>query len=287
MKKKYMGVYSAIVLALCVISCSFLMLTGCGKDNSGTYTVTVVTEGGKAFEEIGVYVYEDKEQGELVCVAKTDKEGKASFESEDAMGCYIVLKDVPSGYNVDTYEISEKDTTITLNAELLKEDQLEGMTFKLGDVFADMAITSTDGVEYQLSELLKEKKAVVLNFWYLNCDPCRGEFPYLDEAYEQYKDVVEVIAVNPYDGTDEKVAKYKEDLGLSIPMAAIDYKWHEYMQITAYPTTVVIDQYGTIALIHKGSVTETETFTTIFEYFTAEDYKQTTIRNVEDILKEK
>ena len=287
MKKKDMGVLSAIALALCVISCGFLMLTGCGKDNSGTYTITVVTEGGLALEEIGVYVYEDEDQSELENAAKTDKDGKASFESEDAIGCVITLRDVPAGYKVDTYKITEKDTTIVLKAELLAEDALDGVKFGLGDVFADMSVTSTDGTKYVISELLKEKKAVVLNFWYLNCDPCRGEFPYLDEAYQQYKDEIELIAVNPYDGTNETVAKYKEELGLSIPMAAIDYKWHEHMQITAYPTTVVIDQYGTIALIHKGSVTETETFTTIFEYFTAEDYKQTTIRNVEDILKEK
>ena len=140
-------------------------------------------------------------------------------------------------------------------------------------------------VEIRVSELLEEKKAVVLNFWYLNCNPCRMEFPYLKEAYAEYKDEIEVIAVNPYDGTTETVADYQKELALDFPMAAIDYEWQEVMNITAYPMTVVIDRYGTIAFIHKAAITETETFTTIFEYFTADDYKQTTIRNVEDILK--
>ena len=88
------------------------------------------------------------------------------------------------------------------NKELLSEDELDGVTFKRGDVFADMSVTTPDGITYKISELLKEKKAVVINFWYLNCGPCKMEFPYMQEAYEKYKDDIEILAVNPYDGTD-------------------------------------------------------------------------------------
>ena len=284
MKKNIKGALSAIVFALCVISCSFLMLTGCGKDNSGTYTVTVVTEGGVGFEEVGVYVYADESKNDLKHVAKTDETGMATFESEDAMGGIISLRDVPVGYKVDSYEITDKNTKIVLEAELLSEEELADMTFKLGDVFADLSVTASDGKTYTISKLLEEKKAVILNFWYLKCNPCKMEFPFLQEAYEEYKDELEVIALHPFAGTNETIAEYSNELGLTFPMAVCDVKWETAMELTAYPTTVVIDRYGTIALIHKGSVIETETFTTIFEYFTADDYKQTTIRNVEDIL---
>ena len=284
MKIKMKEIIGVVTLVVCVISCSFLMLTGCGKNHAGTYTITVVSEGGKVFEEVGVYVYTDESLNKTEHVAKTDKEGKISFESENAIGCVVTLKDVPKGYQLDTYKIKEKDTKIVLKTELLDETQLDGVTFKLGDVFADFSVTATDGNAYMISELLQEKEAVVLNFWFLNCDPCRMEFPFLEEAYQEYKDKIEVLAINPVDGTDETVEAYRKKLGLSFPMAACDEEWNSFMSITAYPTTVVIDRYGTIALIHKGTVTEAETFTTIFDYFTAEDYKQTTIRNVEDIL---
>lgn len=285
MRKNIKEILTTLALVICVISCSFLFLTACGKDASGTYTVEVVTEGGMALEKVGVYVYADESMEDVQAVAKTDKEGKATFESEGAIGSVIVLKDIPIGYKEQTYEIKEKDTKIVLEAELLSADNLEGVKLGLGDVFADMTVEATDGKTYVISELLEEKKAVVLNFWYLNCNPCRMEFPYLKEAYAEYKDEIEVIAVNPYDGTTETVADYQKELALDFPMAAIDYEWQEVMNITAYPMTVVIDRYGTIAFIHKAAITETETFTTIFEYFTADDYKQTTIRNVEDILK--
>ena len=271
-------------IALCVIAGSCLFLTGCGKDNSGTYTVEVITEGGMSLEKVGVYVYTDETKEDIVAAGKTDESGKISFESEDAIGCVIMLENVSSGYQVKTsYEIKEKDTQIVLEAELLDADDLTDVTFELGGVFADMSVTAADGNIYTVSELLKEKKAVVINFWYLNCAPCKMEFPYLQEAYDAYKDDIEVIAVNPLDGTNETIRDFQTDLGLTFPMAVCDAQWEKAMGITAYPTTVVIDRYGTIALIHKGYVTETETFTKVFEYFTAEDYKQTTVKYIEDL----
>lgn len=284
MRKNVKDILTTLALVICVLSCSFLFLTACGKDVAGTYTVEVVTEGGMPLEKVGVYVYADDSLEDMQAVAKTDKNGKATFESKGAVGSVIVLKDIPTGYKEQTYEIKEKDTKIVLEAELLSTDNLDGVTLGLGDVFADMSIEATDGNTYTVSELLEEKKAVVLNFWFIGCDPCRGEFPFLNEAYAQYKDEIEVLAINPCDGTNETVTEYKKKEGLDFPMAAIDAMWQEIMDVRMYPTTVVIDRYGTIALIHKGMITETETFTTIFEYFTADDYKQTTIRNVEDIL---
>lgn len=260
-------------------------LVACGDSQvSGTYTITVATENGKAMEEIGVYVYTDESQEDIVAVGKTDENGRFSFESDGAVGNVIYFKDVPNGYKVeDTYEIEELDTEIVLETELLSVDDLEGVTFELGDVFADLSVTTPEGKTYTVSELLKEKKAVVINFWYLNCSPCKMEFPYLQEAYEEYQDDIEVIAVNPVDGTDETIAAFQKEMKLTFPMAVVDSEWAQYMELTAYPTTVVIDRYGTIAMIHKGMVTDTETFTSVFEFFTSDDYEQTTIKRISEL----
>ena len=269
-----------------ILATSALLLMGCGEDTKGTYTVTVVTEGGKVLDELEVRIYTDESTENQIAMGITDETGKISFESDGAIGCVIKLQNVPTGYLVeDTYEIKEKDTRIVLKAELLSTEDLSGVTFKLGDVFADLSVEATDGKQYTISELLKEKKAVVLNFWYLNCSPCKMEFPYLQEAYEEYQKDIEVIALNPLDGTNATIAAFKQDLGLGFPMASCDSVWEQAMKINAYPTTVVIDRYGTVAFIHRGYVTETETFNKIFEYFVAEDYVQTTIRNLEDFDK--
>ena len=54
----------------------------------------------------------------------------------------------------------------------MEVDDLDGITLNLGDMIIDYTFTAVDGTEYNISELLQEKNAVVLNFWYLECDPC-------------------------------------------------------------------------------------------------------------------
>lgn len=276
MKKRVLGIAALLLLVG--------GLTACGNNPSGTYVVHVVTESGKNLEEVEVKVYTDSSKEDIVAVGETDENGLFSFESQGSVGDVIYLENVPVGYEVaENYEIKLQDTEIALTAQLLSEDELEDVTFKLGDVFADMSVTTSEGKVYTVSELLKEKKAVVINFWYLNCSPCKMEFPYLQEAYENYKDDIEVIAVNPVDGTDETIAAFQEQMELTFPMAACDAKWEQYMNLTAYPTTVVVDRYGTIGLIHKGMATSADEFNKVFEFFTAEDYEQTTIRNISEL----
>lgn len=186
---------------------------------------------------------------------------------------------VACGNNQGSGADTEKGTEL----QLLSEDELDGVTFKRGDVFADMTVTTPEGTTYKISEILKEKKAVVLNFWYINCGPCQMEFPYMEDAYEKYQDDIEILAINPYDGTDETVADFQKKFELTFPMAVGEEEWAQYMELSAYPTTVVIDRYGIVSFKHTGMITTVEEFEKLFGFFTAEDYEQTIIKNIDDI----
>lgn len=160
-------------------------------------------------------------------------------------------------------------------AELLAVESLtEDKVFHVGDVFADLTVTATDGNTYTISELLEEKEIVVLNFWYINCGPCQMEFPYLQEAYEQYSDRIEVLAVNTVDGTDEEIAAFAEKYELTFPMAKLGSEWDGYVALTGYPTTIIIDGDGTVAYMHTGMFTSTEEFVQVFEKYLAEVEEQ-------------
>ena len=69
-------------------------------------------------------------------------------------------------------------------------------------------------------------------------------------------------------------------------MAKADAAYAEVYNVMAYPTTVVIDRYGTIGFMHTGSVPNIASFLSLFEYFTGTDYVQSTVRNLEDIVEE-
>lgn len=283
------------IIALCLLICLCLSMTACRRgdtENSDAtepaeamiYTIELKSEGGLALEGVGIYVYTDSTQQELVWFAKTDAEGKISFADITSDGFVAVLDGVPEGYEFEeSYTLTGENTQIVLAGGLAAVGDLASADYKLGSLVGDFTVTTPDGTEYVLSELLKEKKAVVLNFWYTQCQPCRNEFPYMQEAYEAYSDEIEILAMNPVNTENEEIEAFQKELDLTFPMAACDPDWEKAMQLTAYPTTVVIDRFGTIALIHKGSITDAQTFVNIFDFFAAEDYVQTTVEDLEDL----
>lgn len=274
---------TALLLLAAVIT---LCLTCCAKEEAvmQDYTITLTSEGGMPLENSVIRIYAEGAADDLVWAGSTDSNGRVSYKALSGKSYIAYLSDIPEGYKTaESYKFTETDTAIALSTELRDAKDLSSLSFELGDVAGDFEVCSSDGKKLVISELLTEKKAVVLNFWYLGCDPCRMEFPFLEQAYSEFSDDLEVIAINPYDGTDESVAEFAKEYKLTFPMVAGDVNWQSCMQLTSYPTTVIIDRYGTIAMMHKGSITEKETFTDIFEYFCSDEYKQTSIRNIEDI----
>lgn len=249
------------------------------------FSVTVKADNGTVFEGIGVYVYEDAAKDELVWFAKTDVNGAISFAGVSGAEYTVALEGVSEGYVVeDSYSITAESTDIVLVTEMATDADMNETKLSLGDIIFDFSVTDPEGKEHKLSELLKEKEIVVLNFWYTNCNPCRQEFGYMQESYEQYSDKIEIVAMNPIDKDDAEIAAFKDQYGLSFVVAQCESEWEKVMQLTAYPTTVVIDRYGMIKFIHSGKITETETFNAIFDYFTGENAAQNTVEDIEDIL---
>ena len=271
-----------------VLILTAFVLTGCTSvtvEATEEHTVIVKTSGGMPLDGVEVRVYSDETKNDLLWAGMTDEEGRTPlFTVTAAPTCVAVAETLPEGYIVPEFtEMKPGDTVITAETKLLPEVDLSEVTYKLGSIAHDFTVTAADGSEYTLSSLLEEKRAVVLNFWFMNCGPCRMEFPYLQQAYLDYKDKLEVLALNPLDGNDESIAAFAEELGLTFPMSKTDPAWERSMVLTAYPTTVVIDRYGMITMIHKGSITEKETFTKIFDYFTSDEYTQSIVRNASEI----
>lgn len=278
---------AALVVLLIAGLIVWLCVGGSDAPVSGTYTVEVKNDAGTPLEDLDVYIYRDKAQSDLVAFSKTDETGKMTFTADDGIGCFAVLRGVPDGYAVEEYyEITGETTGIVLKAGLRQNVDLSATTFKLGDIMAELTFTDTEGKEHKLSDLLSTKKAVVLNFWYTGCNPCVAEFPYLQQAYETYKDRLEVLALNPTGETNEAIAQFKATHKLTFPMGACDKNWEKAMQIIGYPTTVVIDRTGMIAFMHCGTIPDAATFETIFAYYTADDYVQKTATSADELAED-
>ena len=282
----------SLLLALCLLA----SMAACGNKNtdptngttaSGTpvaYTVTVKSVAGIPLSGVGVYIYEDSTMNELVWFDKTNENGVMTFTDVPRDTYVAVLSDVPTGYKVeDFYALTGENTEILLEAGQMED--VKELTYQLGDMMMDFSVTDVNGTVYQFSELLKQKKAVVLNFWYIACQPCNLEFPFLQEAYDQYSDDIALVAMNPMDSADQ-VEAFRKENGYTFPMVACDPQWEKIMQITAYPTTVVADRNGNIVLIHKGGVDNTKTFADAFAYFAADNYEQKLITDITELRTE-
>lgn len=248
------------------------------------HTVWVKSDKGDPFEGIAVEIYDGEE---LKHFAKTDEEGKMTFTDLEKDTYVAKLSNVPTGYGVeDSYPLTGVNTEIVLSVGQLSEEDMESMTYKLGDLAMDFSVTAADGTVYTLYELLEEKQAVVLNFWYQDCEPCLMELPFLQEAYGEYSDRIAVLAMNPVDDLDA-IAAFQAENGFTFPMAKVDEGWIKLMQISDFPTTVVIDRYGNITLMHTGAIDNAQTFRDVFEYFSAEEYEQKLIEDISELETER
>ena len=305
---------SMLLCLVLIVSCAFPLIA-CNKDkdkdkdngggNNNTdgggtqvsgntkYDVQVKTLGGMPLSGVMVYVY--KPDGSMAGMpAETDATGKATFNMPTLTGYTIKLKEVPEGYVVqDKYDMSTTGAVINLASKPIETGDFKD-SYELGDVMYDFTLTDIDGVEHKLSEMLKTKKMVMLNFWYVGCGNCAQEFPYINESYESFKDKIEILAINDrYDESIADVEGYSEylqyygyldkesDEKLNMPLVKIggidgpDVNLsYASFGASGWPTTVIIDRYGVVCMIEVGRVLGTSKWDNIFYHFTADDYEQ-------------
>lgn len=266
-----------------------------GTDGKKSYVIEVVTNGKRALENVEVVIY--NEDGFIAGRNTTDKKGKATFELEDKK--YTVsLGGLPEGYMCeDSYELSAGGMKIVVSTEVIKDESIDfgSVSYQVGDVIHDFSITTPAGDKYTVSEILKTKKALLLNFWYTECTWCVQEFPCMQEAYLEWSEKVEILALDSYfDDNNSMVANFQASMGLTFPMAMVSADIENAFYLTdpttgaaiaipGNPFSVMIDRYGVICMIEAGAILDPRYFTTTFEYFTAVDYEQRIIESMESI----
>lgn len=262
-------------------------LNGPSTGETTDYTVSLKTAGGMAMAGIDVYIYADSSLSDMKTYGQTDDQGMASFNLPQSSAYAIVLSGVPKGYDLkDSYSFSGTTAVITLTSTLITGEDLSSATLKLGDVMYDFTVTTPDGEKVTLSEMLKVKKMVLINFWYTSCSWCVTEFPYMEQAYQQYKDKVGIVAVDPLGETDAAIKAFPANynLDLSFPLAACPAAWSQTFGVQGYPTSVIVDRYGVITLIESGAITSLTPFTSLFETMTADDYQQKLYNSVGELI---
>ena len=309
-KSTSVGVKSAIIaglscLVVAIVVLCIVLLGGKNPDgpdgpggNAGgdgktvTYNVSVVTKGGMPLAKLPVYIheYEDGAIGEIINYVATDDSGKATVKlSENGQYAAKIDLSLPEGYESQSfYPLVSENLDIVVSSSLLPDQGLSGVSYITGSVMRDFSVTTTTGEKFTLSEELAEKDAVLINFWFSTCSPCQEEFPLMVEAYEQYKDNISIIALNPPEtqaqDTLEDVKQFQSAFGLTFDVAQDLDGLYRAFGVSGFPTSVIIDRYGVVAMIEVGSITSQRVFDVIFDHFTGDNYEQKLIYDYSDMV---
>lgn len=247
------------------------------------YTVTVVSEGGLKFKKYTVTAsYSD---GRLAATAETDDEGQVTFKLPQEQNYTVKVENIPQGYSYTPATANDNNTsvTLTLKSKVINASLANKQTrYVIGDIFHDYTFTTpyeVDGekLTYNISQLLKEKRAIIINFWGTNCGYCVQEMPAMQKVYEKYQGDVELLAISNYMGGDSanKIKDFHAQSGYTFPMFRDQDDFAIKFGLTSWPTTVVIDRYGAIARIEVGALTVESYWDKIINQYISDEYKQT------------
>ncbi|MBR4234725.1 MAG: redoxin family protein [Clostridia bacterium] len=154
--------------------------------------------------------------------------------------------------------------------------EADAAAYSTGDPMPDFAVTTISGERFVISEVLKTKKAVLVNFWATWCGPCVSEFPLMEEAYRLYKDDVEIIALSTEESdTADVMREFAQDMELSFPIASdTESGLGRYFADNGIPTSVLIDRFGNIVLIEIGAQSRLDAFSNAFDILISDAYTQ-------------
>ncbi len=122
---------------------------------------------------------------------------------------------------------------------------------KLSGKAANFTLKSRSGKNIKLSELRGD--VVMINFWASWCGPCRQEMPLLEKIHKKYKRLgFTLLGVNVEENTSA-AKNYLKDVRVTFPILFDPTnKTSKLYDVSAMPTTVLIDRNGNKRYLHKG-----------------------------------
>lgn len=292
MKGKFKTFITSFLAAL-FMATLIVPIAACTEDtdNTGDPVVTVVSMGNKGLEGVTVRAT----NGENTIAGKTDKDGKTSLAIDKSLTYQVTFEDLPKGYYADTstsYKIeanSSNEIKFYLPSKVIEGESVDPQyVYKTGDVMYDFSFTTTTNASrpatvVTLSEELKTKKAVVINFWGSLCSNCQVEFPAIEKTYKMFENDLSVLALDPpgaYGDTDAKIvstlSQWRLDLSFyyGLDQANLFKNFYAPAQNGSFvlPISAIIDRYGVVCEIIVGSESDEEVWKKSIAYYVSDEY---------------
>lgn len=142
------------------------------------------------------------------------------------------------------YAITDKTKVQSLISEMKPP---ESEYFQTGASFPPLKLNDIYGKPVDT-----KGKLLVLNYWFINCPPCKLEIPKLNELVFQYKDNKDIVFVAialdaaPALLNDQVTSPFKYQV------VANGRRWVDQYRIRSYPTHVIVNKQGKIVFHCTG-----------------------------------
>ena len=146
------------------------------------------------------------------------------------------------------YKMTEQEKLVveerrkSMNANLPKPRPTT--SFKDGEKFSGYKLTDINGNKYDIKDT--KGKIVVLNFWFINCPPCKQEIPELNKLQAKFKDSTNVLFLGIALDDKYDLKEFLKTTPFSYNIVDSGRFYAERHKITAYPTHVVIGKDGLV-----------------------------------------
>lgn len=170
----------------------------------------------------------------------------------------------PDGYTARasyTVDATDPVCNIVLTASVRQGTAPANTRYTEGSIMYDFTITTVDGVTITLSELLKTKKGILINFWATWCGPCQSEFPAFEKLWKEYGNDVPILAIDE-DTTEtaQDVLDFRANftdaankkVELTFHFANDTLGLYAMFNKNSIPVTVFVDSEGVIIKVISG-----------------------------------
>ena len=134
--------------------------------------------------------------------------------------------------------------------------------YKNPAAMSDFTIRDLDGRTISFASL--RGKVTLVNFWATWCGPCRAEIPDLVALQQKYRDQLQILGISEDEVSPETVRQFAAKFNVNYPVAMVTPELEKlFGNVSALPTTFVIDREGRVVQKHVGmltkAITEAET----------------------------
>jgi peroxiredoxin len=142
--------------------------------------------------------------------------------------------------------------SVALKTEL-RRDKSPIAALKINSQMRDFSLPDTNGKAVKLSEMMRDKKIVLVNFWASWCGPCRVEMPSFEKLYNEEKNNGFIILAISEDDQRPKLDQYLKQRPVSFPVLIdVDGALAKQLKVQSLPTTVLVEHDGKIREVHEG-----------------------------------